>query len=692
MFTSPIALTLLCAPTVHAIRARPRLFGLLDAARTMPIIWIGGGPGAGKTTLLASYLQERRLAGRWYHVESGPSTPVSLSHGGTGVDTGPAERVWQEPAQSGAEGPAGGVGVDRRALRELWCRPQQPGMVLFEDCHDIPPDSPFHALLAATTREVPAGVNIVLIGRGEPPAVYARLIANGTMAVVAGSELAFSPAEACALVGEVVTDHAAAQMLQRRCAGWAAGLTLAVDALRRHPTDSEQADHELRRGVSSYFAAEVFDRATSQERQILVSTALLPRVCSRMAQALSGTAQAWCVLNRLARRQLFIVRSAGAAGTCEYAPLFREFLLTRIEDSLPPGELSALADRASELLQQSPAAPWLEDCELLRAYAALRRGERAACHELLCDALTTAQYSPSASQACLVFPAPVGELCHEALDAGIAVESARRLIQRYRLPPPVTAGRQWPWPISVQVLGSFRLLKEGAPLRFSRRAQRKPLELLQALIAFGGTEVGAGALIDALWPDSEGDAGYHALESALYRLRRLLGSPEAVRMVGCKLSLDRRQFWVDMWELERELDIGERTQGHLGAHLTRARQLYVGHFLQHETEKAWALKTRQALRDRFLRHLRNAARAFESRRVWHEAVRLYQTGLELEPLGEELYRGLMVCYRELGDHTEALQAYRRCRELLTRLLGVPPNAKTEALYHSVRQSAVAQPR
>ena len=51
----------------------------------------------------------------------------------------------------------------------------------------------------------------------------------------------------------------------------------------------------------------------------------------------------------------------------------------------------------------------------------------------------------------------------------------------------------------------------------------------------------------------------------------------------------------------------------------------------------------------------------------------------------------MVCYRELGDHSEALHAYRRCRELLTRLLGVPPNAKTDAIYHSVRQSAVAQP-
>src|SRR6202035_2923611 len=104
----------------------------------------------------------------------------------------------------------------------------------------------------------------------------------------------------------------------------------------------------------------------------------------------------------------------------------------------------------------------------------------------------------------------------------------------------------------IHVLGHFRLLKLDAPIQVPRRL-RKPQELLQALIAFGGTEVGAGALIDALWADSEGDAAYHALESTLYRLRQLLGHPDAVRMAGRKVSLDRNQFWIDMWEFEHEL-------------------------------------------------------------------------------------------------------------------------------------------
>jgi LuxR family transcriptional regulator, maltose regulon positive regulatory protein len=238
----------------------------------------------------------------------------------------------------------------------------------------------------------------------------------------------------------------------------------------------------------------------------------------------------------------------------------------------------------------------------------------------------------------------------------------------------------------VQVLGRFRLLTGNTPITIPPRL-RKPQELLQALVALGGTEVSAGVLIDALWPDSEGDAAYHALESALYRLRQLLGARDAVRMEGGKVSLNRDQLWVDMWEFEEELQRPHDPEVYGIERIGRLRRLYQGHFLQHETEKPWVLKARQDLRDRLLRAIRDAARECEHARRWEDAATLYQSGIELDSLNEGLYRGLMLCHQQLGDHSEALQAYRRCRELLTHFLGVPPNAKTQALYHSVRERA-----
>jgi LuxR family maltose regulon positive regulatory protein len=244
--------------------------------------------------------------------------------------------------------------------------------------------------------------------------------------------------------------------------------------------------------------------------------------------------------------------------------------------------------------------------------------------------------------------------------------------------------------LRVHVLGRFRLLTGDTPITIPSRL-RKPQELLQALIAFGGTEVSAGVLIDALWPDSEGDAGYHALEMTLHRLRQLLGARDTIRMEGGKVSLNRDQLWVDMWQFEEELQRPHDTEGNDFDRIGRLRLLYQGHFLQHETEKSWVLKARQELRDRLLRAIRDAAHACERARRWEDAANLYRSGIEFDSFNERLYRGLMLCHKELGDHSEALLAYRRCRELLTRFLGIPPNAKTQALYHSVCERAAYLP-
>lgn len=243
-----------------------------------------------------------------------------------------------------------------------------------------------------------------------------------------------------------------------------------------------------------------------------------------------------------------------------------------------------------------------------------------------------------------------------------------------------------PWAFKVQVLGRFTLLKTNAPISFSGRVQRKPIELLQLLIASGGTEVAAGRVIDALWPDSDGDAGYHALESTLYRLRRLLGQADAVRLAAGRLSLDRGRFWVDMWELERELHGSRDPDRDPRFRLERVGALYGGQFLEQEgDDKSWVLMTRQRLRDGLLRCIREGARSCANRGLWSDAARAYQIGLEVDLLAEDLYQGLMYCHQGLGERTEALHFYRRCREVLMRFLGVPPSAQTEAIHRSLLQ-------
>lgn len=65
------------------------------------------------------------------------------------------------------------------------------------------------------------------------------------------------------------------------------------------------------------------------------------------------------------------------------------------------------------------------------------------------------------------------------------------------------------------------------------------------------------------------------------------------------------------------------------------------------------------------------------------AVDRYRRGLEADNLAELLYRGLMRSLAATGDQAEALNAYRRCRELLSIVLGLKPSPETERLHQAI---------
>lgn len=105
----------------------------------------------------------------------------------------------------------------------------------------------------------------------------------------------------------------------------------------------------------------------------------------------------------------------------------------------------------------------------------------------------------------------------------------------------------------VRTLGDFRVEIDDQPLVFARKAQQKPLDLVKAIVAFGGRHVSADKLCAALWPDSEADAAQNALRATAVRLRKLLGYEDALVVQEGKLSLDEGLVWTDVAALVRTL-------------------------------------------------------------------------------------------------------------------------------------------
>jgi DNA-binding SARP family transcriptional activator len=127
-------------------------------------------------------------------------------------------------------------------------------------------------------------------------------------------------------------------------------------------------------------------------------------------------------------------------------------------------------------------------------------------------------------------------------------------------------------------------------------------------VAFGGRDVPEELLTEALWPDSEGDAAHHALETAVYRLRRLVGQAAVVQQ-GRRLSISAERCWVDALELDARLRDGlaalqtrRGTAPPSAAEAARIADLYAGPLLAGD-DAPWAEEARGALRRKVARWL-----------------------------------------------------------------------------------------
>jgi LuxR family transcriptional regulator, maltose regulon positive regulatory protein len=288
-------------------------------------------------------------------------------------------------------------------------------------------------------------------------------------------------------------------------------------------------------------------------------------------------------------------------------------------------------------------------------------------------------YQQGECEGAFIFLRPLGaKLCELALQNNIETDVVRELIRHYEWSPTSADFEAWPWPIKLQTLGEFSVLCHDKPLQFGRKAPHKLLQLLRALIAFGGKQVPEQRLIDALWSEQEGDGGYRALAVAIRRLRDLFQSDAAIDHVDGKVSLGSTQVWVDAHAFERRADGATDIESR-----QKALDLYTGNFLENEADERWTVQYRERLRAKFVRLVKEQGAALETAQAWIDAARCYAKGLEADDLAESFYQGLMRCQAKNGERAEALSTYRRMRQVLSVVLGRPPSAESELLYGSL---------
>ena len=327
--------------------ARPELLARLGACIGQPVLTVTAPPGYGKTTSVALWDEADARPFAWVRVNQLDDNASHLArHIATSLD---AFAPTDEHEVGALSGIGRSIGEDLLPCLARLLADRVPCVIVLDDVHLLRSIESL-TLLDGLLDVLPAGTQVVLIGRALPDVPLTRRRLDDLVGSFTTDDLALSSEDATLLVRsmkESRSDEEIQDMVER-AEGWPAGLRLLALAAQERGSASGGATSGRQHLLVDYFEEEVLAGLPDEITRFLERSSVLDVLSGHALDELLECEGSAMTLNYLAGVGGFYLSALDdERREYRYHPLFAEMLTYRLETT-DPTTARALHRRCSE--------------------------------------------------------------------------------------------------------------------------------------------------------------------------------------------------------------------------------------------------------------------------------------------------------------------------------------------------------